>query len=246
MNFVIITTVYNAEGYIKRCIDSIKGQNYSNWKSVIINDCSTDNTWSVIQENVDDRFITVNNKENKKALVNYIEYIPQYCKDGDIIVSLDGDDCLYGNDVLSYLNHVYQDSKIKVTYGSYVLSTEVNNPKSHDCNYPITSINDLKRVGFNMSHLKTWKYDLWKKIPIDNMKGENGKIIQCTWDIPIVVNLCLLCDDVKENVKYIEKPLYVYNIENQSSEFRVNRDKQNGENQYVRKKLLGETIGHLT
>lgn len=44
----IILPVYNAETYLKDCIDSIVGQTYKNWELLLINDGSTDNSEQVI------------------------------------------------------------------------------------------------------------------------------------------------------------------------------------------------------
>ena len=45
----VIIPVYNAAEYIKRCIDSILAQNYSNLEIICINDGSTDKSLSVLQ-----------------------------------------------------------------------------------------------------------------------------------------------------------------------------------------------------
>ena len=39
---IIITTFYNAEEYIERCVGSIIGQNYTDFKCYLIDDMSTD------------------------------------------------------------------------------------------------------------------------------------------------------------------------------------------------------------
>ena len=46
-NFKIITPVYNSEQWIKKCIDSVKAQSYSNFEHIIVDDCSTDNTLQI-------------------------------------------------------------------------------------------------------------------------------------------------------------------------------------------------------
>jgi glycosyltransferase involved in cell wall biosynthesis len=42
--------VYNAENYIERCVESILTQTYTNYKLVVVDDQSTDNTNSIITE----------------------------------------------------------------------------------------------------------------------------------------------------------------------------------------------------
>ncbi|MUK87347.1 glycosyltransferase [Ornithinibacillus sp. L9] len=46
----VITPAFNAEKFISRTIESVLDQTYTNWEMVIVDDRSTDNTVSIIQE----------------------------------------------------------------------------------------------------------------------------------------------------------------------------------------------------
>lgn len=46
----IITPSYNSEKFISQTINSILNQTYSNWELIITDDCSTDNTLSILEE----------------------------------------------------------------------------------------------------------------------------------------------------------------------------------------------------
>lgn len=46
----IVIPVYNAEKYIKRCVESIIYQKYDNLEVIVINDGSTDNTLSILED----------------------------------------------------------------------------------------------------------------------------------------------------------------------------------------------------
>lgn len=48
----IIMPAYNCENYIKQAIESVKNQTYHNWRLIIIDDKSTDNTLKVIKESI--------------------------------------------------------------------------------------------------------------------------------------------------------------------------------------------------
>ena len=87
MNITIIIPCYNSEGSISQCINSVIGQNYTDWELILVNDGSTDNT-GVICENfakLDNRIKVIhqNNKgvssaRNtgiKAASGNYISFI---------------------------------------------------------------------------------------------------------------------------------------------------------------------------
>ena len=46
----IITPTYNCGKFIKETIESVISQTYQNWEMIIVDDCSTDNTKSIVKE----------------------------------------------------------------------------------------------------------------------------------------------------------------------------------------------------
>ncbi|MFR4319285.1 MAG: glycosyltransferase family 2 protein [Eubacterium sp.] len=57
----VVIPVYNAEKYIKRCLNSIMNQTYDNLQIVVVNDGSTDDTKKILEEysNNDNRIVVV-------------------------------------------------------------------------------------------------------------------------------------------------------------------------------------------
>ena len=64
----VVLPTYNGEKVIKKSIESVLSQTYSNWELIIINDGSTDNTLKVIEsyEQSDPRIQVINNSTNQK------------------------------------------------------------------------------------------------------------------------------------------------------------------------------------
>lgn len=64
----IVLPTYNGEKYIRESIESIINQSYANWELIIVNDCSTDNTLSIVTEYAqkDARIRIINNIDNCK------------------------------------------------------------------------------------------------------------------------------------------------------------------------------------
>ena len=64
----IVLPVYNGERFISESIESILKQSYKNIELIIVNDCSTDNTLSIIEEykRKDSRIQIIHNAENKR------------------------------------------------------------------------------------------------------------------------------------------------------------------------------------
>ena len=46
----IITPVFNSERFINQCISSIKAQTFLDWEHILVDDCSTDNSSSIIKK----------------------------------------------------------------------------------------------------------------------------------------------------------------------------------------------------
>lgn len=46
----ILVPVYNASQYLRECVDSLTGQTYNDLQIVLINDGSTDDSWSILKE----------------------------------------------------------------------------------------------------------------------------------------------------------------------------------------------------
>jgi glycosyltransferase involved in cell wall biosynthesis len=62
----VLMSVYNGSTYLQESIDSILNQTFSDFEFVIIDDCSTDDTWSILTQNAerDQRIILIKNDQN--------------------------------------------------------------------------------------------------------------------------------------------------------------------------------------
>ncbi len=64
----IVLPVYNGEQFLSEAIDSILAQSYKDWELIIVDDCSTDSTPSIIEDysKKDDRIRYYRNDRNRK------------------------------------------------------------------------------------------------------------------------------------------------------------------------------------
>ncbi|MGN6296289.1 MAG: glycosyltransferase family 2 protein [Ginsengibacter sp.] len=66
----VILPVYNGGDYLKLSIESVLKQDYPNFKMLIIDDCSTDNSFEYLQSLEDARITLYRNKENRGLFFN--------------------------------------------------------------------------------------------------------------------------------------------------------------------------------
>ncbi len=91
----VIITSYNVEGYIERAIESALNQTDITVEVVVVDDCSTDNTWQVICKNTDPRVKYQRLETNSGPSVARNVAIAQAT--GEWLAILDGDDIFLPN-----------------------------------------------------------------------------------------------------------------------------------------------------
>jgi glycosyltransferase involved in cell wall biosynthesis len=222
-----VVCVWNAEKYIKNCIRTLKSQIDVDFKVFIIDDVSTDNTVETIKSLIvdDNRFDLIVNTEKKFKLKNLDELITTFDND-DIVIELDGDDFLLNPDVVSDIRNIYLDGQVWLTNGSFMYSN--GNPGfSSKCN-PDTVRKDV----FTFSHLRTWKTFLWKSIPKNYLKDDDGEYFKSAADVAYTFSLLELAGE--ENYRFLAKLYYVYNAESPYNDHKPGSATGGGHQEQVR------------
>lgn len=215
---IILTTSYNCEKFIEKSLLSIMSQRFKDFKCYITDDMSTDNTVSVIKKTIegDGRFVLIENKIKMYQPGNYDQVIRgMNIPDEEICVEIDGDDWLPNPNVLDSVNKIYQDENVWMTSGSF---------KYHDgrpgfANPPTNFIN-IRNQTFTLSHMRTWKSWLWKKINVDDLKNSNGEYWSVAGDLSFMFPMVEMSGE--EHFKFIPEVLYVYNESNPINDHKVN------------------------
>lgn len=202
--FIVLVTVHNSIEWITKCLDSVVNQDYKKYKLVVIDDHSTDGTWGVISKY--DTFSIRNDIRLAHSLPNMETGIKMFSLDKeDIIITLDGDDWFSDNNVLSYLNEVYQEN-IWLTYGQYV---PASGTYSNYCR-PIYNTQTYRKSGIWVtSHLRTFKKKLWDLIDKNDFRMENGEYLPTCGDLAFMYPMIEMAG--LKRIKFIDRVLYVYN-----------------------------------
>ncbi len=87
----VIVPAFNSEKYIERALNSVIGQNYSNWEMIVIDDGSTDNTRRICDDlAVEDTRIVIISQENAGSSAARNRGLT--CAKGEFVAFLDADD----------------------------------------------------------------------------------------------------------------------------------------------------------
>lgn len=214
---VFIIPFRNVKNYIEQCAMTIKGQNYKNWIAIFCDDESNDGTTDKIPH--DSRFKVRKNKNRITALPN-IHYgiVESDLQDEDVICLLDGDDFLIRPDALDVINKLYQDDTL-LTYGQYVWP---NGAIGHCTPYTEESFKTLRTGGYWASHLRTFKYKLYKELmnqdpELSCYKDNSGNFYTITYDVAIMTPLMEIAGFNK--IKFNPEPVYLYRIHEQNDHF---------------------------
>lgn len=228
--FNIIVPVYNSEKWIGGCIESILSQDYLNYDVLVINDCSTDDTWGVIKEYP---VFAITNRKRLGALENIVRGIKLIGE--DIIVTVDGDDRLADDKVLSHLDSLYTND-VWMTYGSFlpVSGKYKNTCQAFDkMRVPCeegwlvdaqTTPAEYRRSGYWVtSHLRTFRKSLWDRIEDKDLRGDDGQYFKVAWDLAFMYPMIEMADG---HVRFIDKILYLYNDLNPICDGTINTSEQ--------------------
>lgn len=91
----VVMSVYNAEKYLPEAIDSILNQSFKDFEFIIIEDCSTDNSLTILKSYADkDSRIRIIQKQENKRMKGFIENLNIGLNEakGKYIARMDSDD----------------------------------------------------------------------------------------------------------------------------------------------------------
>lgn len=213
---IVLVPFRNVGNYIIDCVSSILGQEYNNYEVFLLDDASDDGTLELIEDDLPN-FYKRENSSRVGALRNiYNALVMESLRDEDIIIILDGDDYIFGEFAFQIVNSKYNENTL-LTYGTYI-----TNYGFYDPGFPYTEdeFKTLREITWKASHLKTFKYKLFKAFLdqdpnvenfrySDNRYGDN-RFYMSTYDQALMLPLLEIAGF--ENTAFIQNVIYCYRL----------------------------------
>lgn len=92
MKISIVTTAYNIEAHVEKCLDSLLAQTHKDIEIIVVNDCSTDKTMDIVGKFEDERIKVASHSQNMGA--GWARRTGIAAATGDYVITVDGDDWL--------------------------------------------------------------------------------------------------------------------------------------------------------
>jgi glycosyltransferase involved in cell wall biosynthesis len=225
LNFKFMVVGGPAEAYIERCLESIKNQNYPNWTAQVVLDPVGDETYNKALKFQSDKIKIKLNDSRNYNVANFLEAAKLLNPgDNDIMIMVDADDWLANPYVLSVVKKYYNDDpELLVTHGSWAPypkpNIHNNNPYSEE-----EFKQGIRKFQWRGSHLKTFRFKLWRHIREEDLRDDTGNLFSVTGDLALMFPLLEMAG--YHRVKFISDVLYIYNQETSFSDDKKNLQRQ--------------------
>lgn len=204
----VIVPVYNTENYLEKCIRSIMNQTYKNLEIITINDGSTDNSLSILEnlKKEDDRIIIIN-QENmgvSKARNKGLDYVT-----GEFIGFVDSDDFLEEDMYEIMIKHLIEENADLCRIKAFIYNREGGIEEISNDRKIYTYNNELEIMNvYLQNELKIAVWDkLFRKSAVENIRFDSSLFNE---DAVYVWEACLnsrkVVMDTKQLYHHIKRP----------------------------------------
>ena len=209
MKSIIIAAGYNCAEYVSKCVESVKGQSYDNWRLYLISDGSTDGTAQECIKSIDDKVSAFIYQDNLGAALRRYDAIKE--SEGspeDVVILLGLDDELMPN-ALELIKKEYEDGKL-VTYGNWINQHGKGLPDDFQLDFDEQTHKDrsYRRVKYRSTAPNTFKKKLYDKIHVERHKVF-GRWPKADTESEVMFSCLEMAG--RERIGVIKEPIYLYN-----------------------------------
>ena len=177
----VIMGIYNGEKTMKRAIDSIIEQTFTDWELIICDDCSTDNTYKIAMEysEKDERVKVIKNDKNMRAAYSRNQCIS--VATGQYIAVMDDDDICFPERLEKQVKYLDEHAEMSVVGAAAVVFDEEGEKYVRGLGNPYPFVSETKKRPILMpiihptTMMRKKSFDLLKgyRVSPETMRAED-------------------------------------------------------------------------
>ena len=211
-HFHVVTPAFNCAKSIEQTLWSVFGQTYKDWEMTVIDDVSTDDTSSVVEQ-----FVEKHGFKDKVRVVRREEKYGEVRNTLDICTKLDPDHVVVRLDAGDWLTDLGCFEILRVGYETYdpaVLWTQQRwQWTGKSISGPINLKISVYDQPWSSSHLKTFRVKDFLGLNPKNFLDENGDYIMIACDQAVFLPIMERSRRNGRKLVYCPAILYHYNID---------------------------------
>ncbi len=210
MTMILVSAGRNCSPFLQEWHGSVAKQTCSNFKHLVIDDGSTDDSAAILDHLVvDGKLVKREINDRKWGLYNKSVAILEEMNphDDDVIVSLDQDDFLLSEHVLELIGEVFNDPNVWLSYGGInPINASWDGRKvagPMDWNLP------PRKQPWRATSIRAWRWFLMKNILKKDLQSSEGNWLKFPEDRIVMYPMLEMAG--KDHVyRYGGSPLYAY------------------------------------
>ena len=206
----VVIPVYNAESTVSKTVDSLVNGDEKNVEIILVDDCSTDNSWQICKQLESENTNVVAIKNNVNSGVSHTRNVGIENATSPYIVFVDSDDWVAPSYITELLSSVKQSNLLPIVCFNFICNNEISeylyNPYDRNNSKLVSGLELFDVLNKNLLQFcwnKIFKTDVIMKNHIRfNEKQNMGEDFEFVIDYMMSTNMdkCLI----------INKPLYFY------------------------------------
>lgn len=214
----VIIPCFNAEGFLKECLESLLNQSFKDIEVIAINDGSSDDTLDILNKfaSIDSR-ITIIDQQNSGASAARNAGIK--ASNGEFIMFLDSDDFLSSNEILHKIYNIALNLDADLVFGdfNYYKNGEIRYQKNYICDEGIVDKEQFLFDYFTLNPSKsTFPTVCAKIIKTEILKNNNLEFLKDVF-IAEDANLNAKIIWLANKIAKLNDPIYNYRIGDNNS-----------------------------
>jgi glycosyltransferase involved in cell wall biosynthesis len=162
--FTVITVTYNSSQFVRDAIESVLASTFTDFELIIGDDCSTDNTWEIINEYDDSRIVKYRNETNLREYPNRNKALGM--ARGEWVIFIDGDDIIYSHSMFVLREILLNYSEISLAVmcpenSNYIAPLKLNSKQIYEIEF-----SEFGLINRALTHT-VYKTEILKSCPFE-------------------------------------------------------------------------------